>query len=994
MRWLRRGWGLGIGALVTAAVAVIYLAGGWDGLTLSFLDFAFRRANRIDADSRIVMIDINDAALLRIHRWPWPRRMQADLVNVLSECGASAILLDLIYAEPTPGRIEHPALDPDFDAGSSGPVVGDISLEQAIYDDREFADAIRRAGNVYVAMYLRLADPDADIARRWETARELVESDPDISVQRFAATFAIGDAGDAADLLLQVRMGRLLRRDYSLTVDALASRLGVDVEDVERHLSAVKEIAARELVSEFMAESPAGKFASLRAAVLPDLPADTQTPDVADLHRAFWRYEALRAVMTHRIDLPDVVRERIPSGFDVMPPIDVIAKAAKRIGFVSFRMDADGVLRHVPLAATVDGVALPQLAFALACDQLGIDPNAATYSVADGRLTLRDRGGELVCRAPLDDRGEMLLNWHIDRNDPRWQASFSHIPASRVMEAALARRAIAENQVRLRLWTATAVELAYGDSSSTYLDYERMVRAYADRKRADAAGTEELVVKIERIETAALAQLVNLFGQIEGVTPQDKDEAILFDRIRSLHARLIEGDLRGQIERSNKVLGDRGDQLIGELRTTISGKLCFVGHTAAAQADMVNSPVFEDMPGVMAHANLVNTLLAGRIPRIASPAVQLTLIIVSGLVVTLLTASRGPWVTFISVVLLMPLLVGASLLAMWWSGFFLATVAPAIGVFVCWALITMYRQLTEQRQRRSFARELSRNTSPAIAARIADQLDDLDLSPQPQPITCYFSDLEGFTTISEDLSADQTQAMLNRYLGAMGETLVELGAFNKFMGDGIFAFFNAPILPSDDHAAVGCRAALATAARLASLQTDEAGDQSQQYRRLRMRIGLHTGPAFVGYFGSDNQSDYTCIGDTVNLAARLEAANKAFGTRILVSQSCKDAGGAGFAFRSLGMLQVKGKASAVPVYEMLGEAAEIDSADVSYAERFGEGVKYFQQRDWLSAADVWEACRRERPNDVAANLYAELTAGHAADPPPDDWNRAIVLTTK
>lgn len=993
MRLSHRSWGLGVGAVVTATVAFIYLWGGWNWLSLPFLDFSFRHANRIDADPRIVLIDINDAALQRIHRWPWPRRMQADLVNVLAECGAEAILLDLIYAEATGGRIIHPALDPDYDIESTVEIYGDVSLDQAIRDDQELADAIERAGNVYVAMYLRLADPDADTAQQWSRARKFIDENPDLPLEQFASRLEVQPKSDARRLWIQVRMDRALRRDFSLGADELARKLRVDEDQIEQHISLVKELAARKRVNDFLESAPDADFRALRRNVLPNLPADTETPDIADLRRVFRRALALRAATQHRVDPDPAVRRLIPTGYDVMPPIAPIANAAKRVGFVSFRTDADGVLRHVPLAVDVDGQVLLQLACAMAADQLGIDWSAAT--LADGRkLVLKSADGNTTWRAPLSQRGEVLLNWHIDRSDPRWQASFTHITASRVMEVALARRSIEENILRLRRRLGRAVQIAFEDAQSVVLDYERLVRERSSFERNAKAVPTDLTEHIQKLEHAAISQLKSLHQEMEGVEPESAEEGAFFGKIRDVYATLIENSYAETIKKKNRALAQRADQLVEQLVALIEGKLCFVGHTAAAQADMVNTPVFEDMPGVMAHANLVNMLLAKRIPSVASRGIHLILIIAAGLMVTLLASTRGPWVTFVTVLLSMALFVGASLGCMLLWGYFVAGVVPTVGIFICWSLITLYRQLTEQRQKRSFARELSRNTSPAIAVRLAQNLDHLDLSPQPAQVTCYFSDLEGFTSISERSSADQTQAMLNRYLGVMGETLVELKAFNKFMGDGIFAFFNSPILPLENHAQVACNAALATADRLEKLKDEQSNGPSEQFARLRMRIGLHTGPAFVGYFGSENQSDYTCIGDTVNLAARLEAANKAFGTCILVSQPCADAGGAGLAFRPLGKLQVKGKAHAVAVNELLGSRDQVSTSQLDYAERFAEGISLFQRREWKKATDVWVACKAARPEDAAVVLYAELTDHFSNSPPPDDWNQAIVLTSK
>ena len=457
---------------------------------------------------------------------------------------------------------------------------------------------------------------------------------------------------------------------------------------------------------------------------------------------------------------------------------------------------------------------------------------------------------------------------------------------------------------------------------------------------------------------------------------------------------MIKNDFRKKVEQANNNLAQRNQELLKELHQRIGGKLCFVGYTAAAQADMVNTPVFEDMPGVMAHANLVNTLLNNRIPVRASKIINTLLILLSGLIITLVTKSRGPWVSLVSMVLVITSAMAISMLLMWIPNYYLSGLTAMAGGFVAWALITLYRQLTEQKLRRSVARELARNTSPAIAAIIAEQLDDLDLPPQPAEVTCYFSDLQGFTSISERSGAEQTKTILNSYLGAMGEELIRFKAFNKFMGDGIFAFFNAPILPVQQHARVGCQAAIETVSRLEHLKNEYSGVCEDEMKNLWMRVGLNTGPVFVGYFGSDQQTDYTCIGDTVNLAARLESANKPFGTQVMLSESCKEEAGEGFEYRHLGSLQVKGKAQAVPVYELLGHCGEVPDDTLRYAELFSKAIRSFQTRQWDNARRQFQTCLDARSDEAAALLYLAEIDRLQNSPPPDSWNQAIELSTK
>jgi len=1018
--WIRKRFlGVAVGTLLTLFTASAYLAGWLSPLERVYLDHNFRRWNQLNADPRIVMVDINDLALERIHRWPWPRDYQADLINVLSESGAAAILLDLVYSEPTWPSFDDARLDPATRRRESTTILTDpgldpladacIPLESAIEGDAELADAIAKAGNAYVAMFFRLEPPAYDLARIRAAARALVDAQPDVDLATFAAAIGPHDPTRTAIYHLHARMDRLLRRNFGLTAEELASQLNMDLDEVRVHLSRIKEVAARHLVGEFLEKQPDATDAEVFAHVLPGVPVDMETPDKSDIERAYHAALSARYAFAHALPPLPVLDGVIPNGGQPTLPIHEIAAVARRVGFVSFDKEADGVMRHIPILARTDGRIVMQIAFALAADVLDID--TANIRVEDERtLVLHNRTGTAHWRIPLAADGSMLLNWHVAHQAaesgarPMWDQSFVHVPVAFAWEVTANRRAMEKNSVRLGMLRGQTVRLMVRGADAAWNDYaEQVQHAHELRRKLTRRPTDEstkselakVTRAIEPIERQALAHLERTYREIAGLEPEDDAEREFFAHVRQLHDVLIRDKYEEQIARQNEALQRRINERLVELRDKIQDKICFVGHTASAQADMVNTPVYDNMPGVMAHANLLNTLLQNRIPRTASPALNVAWILAAGILITLLTSSRGPWVTMFSVLVLMSATWAISSLIIWPRYIVnVAALIPIAGTFVTWALITLYRQLTEMRHRRSLARELSRNTSPAIAAQITEHIEKFELTPRPADVTCYFSDLQGFTNISERLGVARTTAILNSYLGAMGEVLIAYRAFNKFMGDGVFAFFNAPIWAVEDHARVGCEAALRTLAKLDELKRTAGNGYAAELGSLWMRIGLHTGPVFVGYFGSENQTDYTCIGDTVNLAARLESANKAFGTQILVSAACREAAGDGYAFRSLGAVQVAGKAQAVPIYELLGRMGEVDAARLAYAEQFAEAVAEFQQQHWESARRRLIECANGHPKDMAIQLYLSAIERFSATPPPANWNQAIELQTK
>ncbi len=1014
--WFKsRAYGLLVGASVTTAVAGLYAAGRLDRIALQWLDLHFRHVNRIAASDRVLMIDINDYAAERIHRWPWPRRLDARLVSVLHELGARTILMDILFAEPMEPRLDHPGLSKDADVDPPGAVHGWVTVDDAIHDDDELAAAIRAAGNVYLAMYYQASPPGQPLRRLWDAAEKVLSADPLIPLDRFRQALPDAPGKDWETFYHQARIRHQLLKQFTLSRDELAERLQTPPVEIEQYLAPVKRAVAQELVKRVPFPSrdrkgadPVGEssadFRVVHGLLLPGQDFDARSPDREDVLRAYRCVRALRAAVHSQPEVPESLRGRLEQGFNVTPPLDKLAEAARAVGFVTFVTDLDGVVRGLPLVADIDGRLVGQLGFAVARDLLGIDPASVHFD--GGRLVMSTQSGAEF-RVPIDADGKTLINWHVDPSDPRWQSSFKHLPVTRVMELVSNRSEIEESERRCALRLVEAVEWACGGQAAAYDDYLADVRERDRLRRATGVGSPdqigerdrrlaELDKRIEAAHTQALQMLELTRGQTKGLEPQSDQERAFFERVESLSADLLDGRLRADVDRINAALRVRNAELAAELRATVEGKACFVGYTAAAVSDFVNSPVFENMPGVLAHANLVNTFLQGRFPRMAARWMNVLLIALAGALVTLLTASRGPWVSLISVVLLIGLLLTAS--AAWFAATatYVASIVPAGAVFVCWAFITLYRQLVEERAKRQFAQALAQYTSPAVAAQIAEQARPEDLAPRPREVTCFFSDLQGFTSISERLGAERTRELLNPYLEAMSGVLIRHGAIiNKFMGDGIFAFFNPPILPCADHARRACQAALDSLAGLERLKADyRSGPLADDVRALSMRVGLNSGSVFVGDYGSATKLDYTCIGDAVNLAARLEPANKAFGTRIMISEHTARQAGDGFCLRQLGRLQVVGKRQVVGVAELLGRTGEVHGPAADYAELFNRLVEQFQRRLWDDAAGTWERCAETRPGDPALALYRRLIDDYCRNPPPDDWNQGIELTSK
>ena len=349
-------------------------------------------------------------------------------------------------------------------------------------------------------------------------------------------------------------------------------------------------------------------------------------------------------------------------------------------------------------------------------------------------------------------------------------------------------------------------------------------------------------------------------------------------------------------------------------------KIVLVGTGLSDAPDRFRTPFFagaygnEKMLGVEVHGHFLRMLLKGEYlhPWGSVWAVLLTFVL------ALVTAGA----VFCAGVPRSAGILAALLVGWWVVGFVLFDQAdvvaplmlPSVGLVAAYGLATAYYGLTEGRERRQTRQLFEKYLSPDIIQEFLQDPSYWVLGGKTMGLTVIFADLEGFTPLSEKLAPEELVKLINHYLNEMTAIILDCGGtIDKYEGDLVMAFFGAP-LPQPDHAVRACRAALRMQARMVELREHWKGVNLPE---LRVRIGLHSGAAVVGNMGSDFRFNYTAMGDTVNLASRLEGANKDFGTYTLISEATRDLAGAEFQYRSLGEIQVKGKTEKTSVYELL-----------------------------------------------------------------------------
>ncbi len=420
-------------------------------------------------------------------------------------------------------------------------------------------------------------------------------------------------------------------------------------------------------------------------------------------------------------------------------------------------------------------------------------------------------------------------------------------------------------------------------------------------------------------------------------------------------------------------------------------KIVFLGYTAAGLYDLKPTPTSSIYPGAAIHATLVENLLRRdfrtRIPTL--PLLALTAATAAAAALTVMLVA-----SFWKLVLLVALYaVGLVLLDLTAFGrnLWIDVILPITGLLLSFATTTTFSYATEGRQRRQIKQMFSHYMSDLLLEDLLKNPDKLRLGGEKRVLTVFFSDLAGFTSLSEKLKPEEVVSLLNRYLSEMTDIIMESGGLiDKYEGDAIMAFWGAPI-PQEDHAARACYAALDNQRRLAELREEFA---AAGLPPVYARIGINTGEMIIGNMGSSKRFDFTVIGDNVNLASRLEGAGKEYGTGIIISEATFSQAADRVEVRELDFLQVKGKEIPVRIYELLSRKGELEEKMKEVRDYFETGLAHYRLREWGPALEAFRRALAVRPDDGPSRTYIRRCEEFLEQPPPDDWDGVYRLMTK
>lgn len=301
--------------------------------------------------------------------------------------------------------------------------------------------------------------------------------------------------------------------------------------------------------------------------------------------------------------------------------------------------------------------------------------------------------------------------------------------------------------------------------------------------------------------------------------------------------------------------------------------------------------------------------------------------------------------------------------------------------------LSFNRMVEELRTRERIKDTFGKFVDPRIVTRLIGSGAD---QAERRTLTIFFSDIKGFSGISEQLTASAVVNLLNSYFGTVAEVIhAHRGFIDKYIGDAVMAFWVSPFSAGDDHASDACLAALAQQEAVVQLraQLPEITGMRRDPPELAIRMGIATGEAVVGTIGSDSSRSYTVIGDTVNLASRLESINKLYGTSLIVSEETYRMAQHIIEARELDLITVAGKTEPVRIYEAMGRVGEIAPEQNQLCEMYANGLAAYRRQDWDEAQRCFESCQLGDADDGPSRLFIERISLLRSSPPPADWDR-------
>ena len=424
------------------------------------------------------------------------------------------------------------------------------------------------------------------------------------------------------------------------------------------------------------------------------------------------------------------------------------------------------------------------------------------------------------------------------------------------------------------------------------------------------------------------------------------------------------------------------------------GKTVFFGASAAGVEDLKNTPMGSAIPGVLLHASIYGNIRSGDFLKFMGRAVNFILLLLLGIGTAGATCllRRPVLQTFLPIVILAGYITAAFVLFQYNMvvNIVLPAMAAALVYFAAFAFIGM----AEGKEKRMIKNILGQYVSPAMLSAVLEKSHEEYLKAEVgsrETLTIFFSDIRGFTSITEQYEVETVVELLNSYLSLMVNIIFEhQGTLDKFIGDAIVAFWGAPVM-LQDHQYKAVAAAIQMKKKLRQFNQEHQGSH---FPPFHIGIGIHTGEVILGNIGSTKKLDYTVIGDSVNLTSRLEGLTKTYQCEVIVSHDTyihiKDR----ICCRMLDNVMVKGKKNPIVIYEVIDEIPQVSEQDLEIIQLTETAFEKYCRREFIPSISLYRSILERKPQDHLSTMFLERCRQYIQNPPPEDWNGAYVMTTK
>ncbi len=465
-------------------------------------------------------------------------------------------------------------------------------------------------------------------------------------------------------------------------------------------------------------------------------------------------------------------------------------------------------------------------------------------------------------------------------------------------------------------------------------------------------------------------------------------------------------DLREEFDLNS--FDDPGDSALGlppglKYSNLFKDKIVLIGSTMQELHDNFLTPFLEyrtstgqsaraEMPGVEIHANTIYTILTGDYLTRLSDYIIFIIILFIVMLAFLSTRYLKAALSSIMIILIICGYLFIVFTAFLKFNLILSVSSPLLAGAFSFIGFTVYNYILTQQEKKMLRGVFAHYVPESVIQEIMDNPDKLSLGGEERVITVMFTDIAGFTTISESMTPKELVAILNEYLTEMTNIVLDNdGIIDKFEGDAIMAEFGVPVT-YPGHAKKACTAALEMQKKLKTLRNEWA---KQGKPRITMRVGINTGEVIVGNMGSRDVFDYTVMGDHVNLGSRLESANKYYGTNIMISEFTYEDVKDDFYTRPLDLIRVKGKQKPIAVFELLAsKQTKFSDMFFQFIEYYEQGINAYRSQKWAEAIALLERCLKLNADDKPAAIYLQRSKEYQKEPPGENWDGVTTLTEK